>query len=368
MKSIQKMAEYLLKNALPSIKLRVRKEVYGDLDTVTGQKLLEEIEQEKNMRTVTDSIHPDGWIGNAFHGASAKMRAGMYDNMEVGMCYCAEKGLPPEHRILRGAADALLKWDRMDPVYGSSGKLIDYETTALDLRLSRSSVLIRAGYETLLPPHAEIHLPYDVNRSFEAFCGVLAVDDVSAILRPHGKKLVFTDGTVWPCIYDLRPLAFSRGWRGEEQYRVLGESVKKLFRFPQEGPGVYSYAKLITGRQVMGPCFAFIHRPVLEPFSKGAAHAGWFDKMELFARCGVVHRVPELMGEYERLLYSIDDDGICTLPVQKQYFQKWSPYFGLALEPDWKTKTRRNCDVTFRALMIAHYTEKYRMDGQEPVN
>ena len=45
-------------------------------------------------------------------------------------------------------------------------------------------------------------------------------------------------------------------------------------------------------------------------------------------------------------------DGICSVPMYDAEFRGWEPYFGAQLETDWQAKIRRQCDVTFRALLM----------------
>lgn len=47
--------------------------------------------------------------------------------------------------------------------------------------------------------------------------------------------------------------------------------------------------------------------------------------------------------------------GICSVNIYDGEFRGWSPYFGAQLETDWRAKVRRQCDITFRALLIMHY-------------
>ncbi|HEY8350630.1 MAG TPA: hypothetical protein VIM13_12480 [Clostridia bacterium] len=95
----QKIIDFLLKNADPSIVLRVKKEVPGILSKEEESELLDRIKQQKIVQVILQSQKPDGWFGNHFHGQSAKFGAGMYDNMEVGLRYLAEKVSPRKMNI-----------------------------------------------------------------------------------------------------------------------------------------------------------------------------------------------------------------------------------------------------------------------------
>jgi len=50
---------------------------------------------------------------------------------------------------------------------------------------------------------------------------------------------------------------------------------------------------------------------------------------------------------------AVDDEGICHAPTLE--LKEWGPYCGSRLETDWRSKTRKACDITFRALLIQHY-------------
>jgi len=76
---------------------------------------------------------------------------------------------------------------------------------------------------------------------------------------------------------------------------------------------------------------------------------------EWLARCGVVPYIPALKEAVDEIINAFDGDGICRIPVLDGIFKGWGPYGGLQLEVDWKSKTRRDCDITFRALLIAYY-------------
>lgn len=79
------------------------------------------------------------------------------------------------------------------------------------------------------------------------------------------------------------------------------------------------------------------------------------EKVEWLCRCGLYSRLPQLKEEVEFVLGNINQDGICSVNIYDGKFRGWSPYFGAQLETDWRTKVRRQCDITFRALLIMHY-------------
>jgi hypothetical protein len=353
----QKIIEYLLNNADPSIVLRVKKEIVNGLSKMEEKELLSKIITQKNIQTIIKAQKPDGWIGNHFHGQSEMFCAGMYDNMEVGLRFLAEKGFPPENEYVTKAVNSfLLKGPFDSDVYRM--KILpdmDYSYTAWGLYLLRSSIIIRAGYENQFPPNNFIDLKHDIDFSFENFANVLNYSNQADVIETRGKKLCFKPGIMWPCMYHLRILAHSKGWRENKNISLLADSVNHLFLFPHPDNMVYTYIK----GQYRGPCFAFLglqFLSIISSINDKTVGNMWFDLMELFARCGIVNKVEVLKNEYESMLTMIDDNLNFKFNFSKKQKEKeWSPYFGIALEEDWKTKIRKQCDLLFRILLIIHH-------------
>jgi len=350
----QTMIDFLLENANPSIILRVKRDILNNLSVDEEAELLIKIIAEKNVQTVLQSQKSDGWFGNAFHGSSPTLGAGMYDNMEVGLRYLAEKGFPPESEYIKRAVNSFLLDEPHYKECRMKAPDDDYTLTALGLFHARSSIIIRAGYEYLLPPNDYIDLKYDINHSFKTFVNVLNYASPDDVIDTTKRKLCFKSGTLWPCSYDLRILAHSQGWRNEKNHKLLSKAVNKLFTFEHDHEKmVYTHYK----GYYKNPCFAFIHNAMTH-FDFANDSFIDFDSTELFARCGVIKDVPVLKNKYERLLSDISDALSVGFSAKiKASDRSWGPYGGYALEEDWRTKTRKQCDLLFRVLLIHHYAE-----------
>jgi len=360
----QKLIDFLLENGNPSIVMRIKKEVFNSLSTADEAYCLRRIIPEKNVQSVLNSQKADGWFGNSFHGQSPKSGAGMYDNMEVGLRYLSEKGFSLSNQCAADTANdsgyiarsvnSFLTKKPFDSAYGVMTPVppdTDYSYTASGLYLARSSVIIRAGYEFRLPQNDFIDLKHDIDFSFQTFLNVLNFTTQDEVIDTHRKKACFKPDVMWPCLYHLRILAHSRGWRSASNIVLLADSVRHLLSFPQTDEMIYTYKK----GQFVGPCFALINaqRKILEIDDEDRVS---FDILELFARCGIVDKVEILQKKCDYLLASIDDDLNFSGDIDKRSFS-WSPYFGFALEENWRSKTSVKCDILFRTLMIIHYTE-----------
>jgi len=349
----EKIIDYLLENADPSIVLRIKREILNNLSPSEENDLIEKIISQKNIQTILQAQKPDGWIGNYFHGQSVSEGAGMYDNMEVGLRFLAEKGFPPENEYIYKAVKSFLL---EEPAYHPNIKPppkapeSDYAYTALGMYLMRSSVIIRAGYEYLLPKNEFINLSYDIDFSFNTFTNVLNHADLDDVIDYSKRKLFFKQGTQWPCSYDLRNLAHSRGWRNAKNQSLLANSLNKLFSLPHDREThVYTYIK----ERFISPAQAFFHSGI---YNLGLMEEDYinFDLLELFARCGVMHQVDFLKNKYEYMLSQINADLTINYKMPSKE-RNWGPYGGFALEEDWRTKTKKQCDFLFRVLIVMHY-------------
>jgi len=346
----EKIIDFLLEIADPSIVLRVKREILKNISNEEENELLNKIIPQKNVQTILQSQKPDGWFGNHFHGQSVKFGAGMYDNMEVGLRYLAEKGFPPENEIVKKAVNSFLLKSRSDyAVYRFNNPkppATDYSYTAFGLYFIICSLIVRAGHEFSFPENENIDINHDVDFSFKTFANVINYESPDDAIETHRRKANFKQGVLWPCMYDLKVLAHSKGWRSEINVSLLADTVSHLLSFPQTGVDVYTY---ING-QFYAPCWAFIYNSIFNGTVRD------FDTLELFARCGIVKQAAALKMKYDELLSLVDENLYLNIAVDKRKDFKWGPYYGFAIEENWKNEVKIQCDLLFRILMIMHYT------------
>ena len=89
---------------------------------------------------------------------------------------------------------------------------------------------------------------------------------------------------------------------------------------------------------------------------RGRPEVYQMEYIEWFARCGVVKHIPALREVVDDIMRAVDDEGICHAPTLE--LKEWGPYCGFRLETDWRSRTRKACDITFRALLIMHYANE----------
>jgi hypothetical protein len=182
--------------------------------------------------------------------------------------------------------------------------------------------------------------------------------------NPSGVFYTFNDYEKWPCRYHLDILAHTDSWKNEANIKMLADSVTKMMKTDRpELVGLIANSWVGYSLGTLG-CFpsqglkittAFLPPAPISIERNGKAESYHLEYIEWFARCGITPHVPALRTAVDEIADSIDEDGVCRIPVSDDIFLGWGPYAGLQLETDWKSKTRRNCDITFRALLIHYY-------------
>lgn len=348
----EKMIAFLLKNAGPTIVLRVKKEILNNITEAEEKELQEKILNEKILKFMAEKQQENGWIGLGFHGSNKN--AGQYDNQETATKYMGEKGLKGT-ALLNGAMDAFVTTKLTDLCYETKGRLYsEFEIAAFGQNMIRCACIARAHYDDI------IDITPQIGVSLESFKRVTEVDSILDVSRPSKKCRLFNDNERWPCRYHLEILAFTEDWKNAENINMLANAFRKLMRTDREeimNTGVACWVGHAVGPLwCLGEGYS-ISSNVKDQDNEGEVHRVNIEKVEWLVRCGLYNYLPILKEEVEYIINSIDDNGVCRANVYENEFRGWGPYSGLQLETDWRSKVRKDCDITFRALLILHLLE-----------
>jgi hypothetical protein len=352
-----KIIDFLLENANPSIKYRVRKEVLNeDVSKKEKDILQEQILEEPIVQLISKCQKENGWLGNGFHGPNRN--AGIYENQEVGTKYLGEKLVYKDTPVLKKAMEAFITTELTDLCYGTKGKLFDeFKYAANGQNIIRCACISRAGYDDIIDIKPQIQL------SLDSFKRVLEVDSIMDIVRPRkcrpekinpsGICYVFNDYEKWPCYYHLSILAHTNSWKTDENIKILAKSVKKLMR--KDRPELQVIANSYVG-YILGTTGC-----LKEGFNVGYEdnniHYTNMEWLEWLCRCGITPYIKELEMEVEIIKKSINSNGICEANIDENRLKGFGTYGGQQLEIDWKKPIRRLSDITFRALLILNYSK-----------
>lgn len=365
----QKMIDFLLENANPSIKRRVKSEILGSITLEEERIYQNQILNETNIKTAFASQLENGWFGLGFHGTNKD--AGQFENMETCTKYLAEKAVDKDMPELKRAMDAFVKIPLDDICYRTKGKYYDeFRYAANGQNLIRCACIARAGYDDVIDITPQIEL------SVDSFKRVLEVDSILDVSRPRKGKpsksnpsgiyYTFNDYEKWPCRYNLDILAHTNSWKSKENIKIVADAIAKMMKTdcPElVGLTADSWVGYPLGTLGCFPSQGFsIKTTCLLPSPISIEYRNrpeyyHLEYIEWLARCGVVSYIPELQVAVDKIKNSVDENGACNIPVLDDLFKGWGPYAGMQLEVDWKSKVRRMCDITFRALLILHYAE-----------
>jgi hypothetical protein len=329
----------LLDSACPSIQYRIRKEILCQSTSLPEmRKLQDQIWRDEAVQAVIQSQSPDGWLAWKFHG---------YGSMESGMRLLCEKGLEADRPVLRRALLALERHtDHLERGLGKFGKVFD-ERGFGGTELIRAHLFAHAGKE-------ENHLVQkQIEQALQAFKSATRLKWLEELYQPYRGKLVFREGVCWPSIYHLRLLALSQSWRTPENHKLIVNAIRQIVRL---SPLPNIYVKYRS--QLIAPASFCMDdfNPDMDTLTD-VSWMLWFHRMELLSRLGVVNEIPELKRQVQFLAKILEEgQGLFTTKLSHAYFHKWGSYTGLVLEKDWRLSQRRINDLTFRSLLILHYS------------
>jgi len=336
---MKQIVKYLLDNACPSIKYRVKKEVLNEISILEEEMLQNQILEDRAVKEFIRKQNEEGWIEEDFHSERG---------VETAVRLLSEKGISPSYTPMKKMLEELEKREETfdKGCLSNVGKVLD-EKGFGGSQLIRATVFAYAGIEN------KPFIKNQIENALDGFRFIHSIEKIDDITRQYKNKLVFKDNVGWPSIYDLRLLAFTFGWRNDDNQRMLVESINKLIQLSP-----IPHINVLKKSQLISPASFCMHDFKSDINSlKDKEWMMWFHRMELLSRLGVVKEIDELMKQIVLLDKMLNEDnGIFLKRLNHYFFKKWGPYAGLSLEKDWKSEKRRICDLTFRCLLILHYS------------
>lgn len=339
--NIRDAINILINEACPSIRYRVRRDILDEpADSQPMITLQNQIFEDYRVKEVISWQGSDGWLGGTFHGDREP---------ETGIRILIEKGVDNRNPVVIFALNAIIdrkaEFDRgcLERV----GKL-------LDLNQLGGSQMIKACVFSYAGQEEYDFVRHQIKEALYGFAAALNINDGRALYRFHKDKIpVFNSGMTWPGIYHLRLLAHTRSWRNPENLQLLCDAINHMIRLcplPE--------IKLLHKGRLIAPAQMNFMNELSRPIDALSPKEWmlWFHRMELIARLGIADRLPFIIGQINALSdYLKSNDWLFTRPLSHYYFHRWSPYVGLALENNWKSKKSRIFDLTFRCLLILKF-------------
>ena len=345
---LDRMADFLLENANPSIRLRIMRDHTGTLDDETAENLRAQIRSEEIYRTIAACQKENGWLGNGFHGPNKN--AGPYENQECGCKYLAEKAVGKADPVLRRAMEAFTTVPLSDECYRTKGKVFDeFEHAANGQNLIRCACIARAAFDDEIDIRPQIQLSLD---SFRRVTEVDSILDISRTIQ-KGKYRVFNKNERWPSRYHFDILAHTDSWKTPDNIDMLAQAFKQLMRRDRPeliGVGADSWVGYKLGT------LGCMNEGFSVRYERNGESVLNLEALEWLSRMGLCRHIQPLADEVEKIAGSVDEKGICRIAADMEQLRGISTYGGQQLEADHKTEIRRLCDITFRAAQILRYS------------
>jgi hypothetical protein len=332
---MKKTINFLLNESCPSIQYRVNKEILGNKINYLQSKILDDPE----VRGFIKQQNKSGWIDQDLHSENG---------VETAIRVFFEKGLDNGNSFFTKMLSELEKReDSFDNgCLEKVGRILD-EKGFGGSRLIRATLFCYAGFDN------KEFVQEQIEAALRAFEYVTRVNSLDEITEVYKNKLVFSKGAIWPGIYHLRLLAFSKSWRNEKNKEIIMEAIKKLIELsPIPSINVLSKGQLIS------PASFCMHdfKPQFENMND-KEWMMWFHRTEMLARLGMMDKIDKLNQQIEWLKrYLSQHNELFVKRLKHYYFRKWGPYTGMRLEKDWRIEKRRISDLSFRSLLVLHYS------------
>jgi DNA-binding phage protein len=339
----KEVVKALAGKACASIRYRTRKEILEEKPDIN--EYLDEILDDKRVKYVFSWQKPDGYLGQSFHGGwipDAKLK--FYNTgAETAIRFLSEMGVPKNYPAVEKGLNALLRegW-----FFDGIGRF-EYQPEIGLFGVDNIRAVVFAYYG--IEEHEFIRT--EIKRLLGYIARMQEISSIQDITGTYRNKLYFNKGIPLPDIYNLKLLAFTQSWRNNHNITAVIKALEHLIHM---SPLPVIHIKI--GTQLCAPARIFPRD--LKKSLKDFGPKDWFfwmHTMELFARMGVVKKIPALLRQANDLKEMMDENGgIFPFKPDPGFFVKWSCYTGLALEDSW-AKERWKYDLTFRSLLILKY-------------
>ena len=336
--------QVLTEKACVPIQYRTRREILDESPDIN--KYLDEILADERVKYVFTWQNSDNSLGQCFHGGLIPEEKRKYSGTgaEGALRFLSEMGIPETYPVVEKGLNALLR-DNWNPDRWKWSTIYQPELGLFGADNVRAVVFAYYGIEK------HEFMQTEIKRTFGYVNNITKISSVVDITGTYQKKPYFNQGIPLPDIYNLKLLAYTKSWRSNKNIDAVARAIE---HFIELSPLPQIYIKV--GNQLIAPATIFPHdmRKNLHDFQPRDWFF-WFHNMELFARLGMVKRVPVLLQRANELHETlVAGKGFFPVKPYSRPFEQWSVYIGLALEDSWRND-RWKYDLTFRSLLILKY-------------
>lgn len=367
--NLSKSFDFLLNNAGPVIRYRLKKDILKNLTQNEEDDLLEQIYQTPYFKLVESYIKPDGYIGVGFHSwanwRGVKLHETPLQDGESAARLLSYYAVPKKHPLVANFVAAL----RDEETLYKEFTYIPPEAARFKLRfegLNNGNCLMALLYtiQAMLGYGDDyddlIEFQQIALKGFRRVLEISSLEDITKFdekaKRKYNYPYIEAD-EYFPDAYTLAMLAYTKSWRTDKNVKMLADSFNHINKIMKPDSDIHIR---IAGK-FYAPCFSFI-RP-FKVFSPNVIDNIVYRRpLTEIAMLGVGDRVDFLKESVENIRQAIDDDGILNMNFGIPHNRNYSPkkleyptaYGDVRLEPDYKNKASLQCDLTFWAVELLH--------------
>ncbi len=240
MTDVSKSIDFLLENAGPVIRYRLRREILHDITESEEEKLLEQIYELPLFRLLATYVKPDGYIGSGMHSWDNWRGQVLHETpLQDGECAArllSYYRIPKTHPFVAGFVSAMRDEETLRKEFSYIPPEIPrYENRFVGLNNGNSLMAMIYTMQALLGYGDD----YDDVRNFQKICtlGFRRVNSISSLdeitkfdpnSRRRGNCPYIEEDDFFPDYYTLSMLSYTRSWRTAENVRMLADAFNHI--------------------------------------------------------------------------------------------------------------------------------------------
>ena len=362
-----KSIDFLLENAGPVIRYRLRREILNDLDESEEEKLLSEIYEMPLFRRLCTYVRPDGYIGRGMHSWDNWRGQVLHETpLEDGECAArllSYYRIPKNHPYVAGFVSAMRDEETLEAEFSyippERGR---YEERFVGHNSGNNLMSLVYTMQALLGYGDD----YDDLRGFQNIClegfrrvkNIGSLDEITKFdptSKRRGNCPYIEDDEFFPDYYTLSMLAYTKSWRTRDNIRMMADALNNIndVMKPENALAIRSRGTF------HGPCFAFVNP--IRPFRVDLVDSVAYKRMLSEAAMLGVGRSVGVLGETAaNIEEAIAGDGV----LRQEYKSMGAPYptayVDARLEEYAKGRGRTSfyCDLTFWAVELLYLLDR----------
>jgi len=364
---LSKSIDFLLENAGPVIRYRLRKEILNDTAKAEEEALLEQIYRMPHFRLLQTYVKPDGYIGSGAHSWDNWRGAILHETpLQDGeaaarlLCYYA---VPKTHPIVANFVAAMRDEDTLRGEFSYIPPEVErYKNRFRGISSGFGLMLLIYAMQAMLGFGDDEHAKPFQGVALEVFGDILPLSSLGDITKTRQSKTKYSypyieESASFPCQYHLEALAYTKAWRTPENIRLVADALNHYSAILRGANPIH----VRIGARYYVPFPLNMHNCPIRPFRADVLDSITYRRLLTeIAMLGVGESVDVIRESVENVENALVGDGILKmrfdLPHNRRYSPKNidypTPYADVRLEPDYGRKYALECDLTFWAVQF----------------